>query len=888
MRSGRDVLDRAPWALPLLALVAAVVMLIVLGTIGGNLPPFVPTPVPLPTSVQPAVQALAAATPPAINYSFYDWRNTDFQNLHPEAGPIGSLHVLPWKAIHINDNQFDWRAIDDYLAAAQNMTVTLDDGTIITKPVILEIVDNESAVPSGNVPIPYPPLTPDSPYSFFQDQTPSWVRQRIRKPIDPITWVKSLDPLQIGQLDNDTGSYVAVGRPGQSACGWPYIVFAPKYDNQFWLYAYKQMVYALGARYGNDPRLSAIIFGPGIDTEYGHATKAWFDCDLKTQFYRQSGLGESKYLSTVVLPGPLNDITDWYRDAFRTKPIYLQFTSEGKTRIDMMVADNHQPPVGLKQATLVEDNLNQWQNDDGGTIQLMMRYSMTHSIAWENARTYTGPYPRGLQVQYFTLLAGLTSFPTFFDFVGGWAVGMPAVETGMFDFQRKYLGRTLTTTDEIWIAMRETDFWPPSGGQLKFAGWRGDFTYGLYRLAGIANSQARIITTTGLLQPPYSLTYPITTSLYSLIARRTDMASGNPYMSFNADQRWQYWGRTPVTVASDGVWYDVTLKYVDKGNDPIAVEYMDVNGAMRARTIRKRDSGQWVTTTITLRDAYLHGQMPGGADLRVSAVPDSGGLDEIIHMVMIKAHAGTSPTPTPGSVPPTRTPVPPYEQRVIAGGPSYIDSKGMTWAPDQPYAKGSWGYVGGNTYTAPLDVKGIDDPGLYRTERWWPDRGSYRFDVPNGPYQVDLYFIETLRNGKGARFFDVLLQGIPVVQNLDIFSVVGFYQPLDLHYRTVVTDGQLRIDFITLKESAKVNAMRVTYVSPHLERTPAPTPIMTRPVPTATPQATPTATPTALPRSTPQPGSTPTLTVEQAISQLEERYRAIDEAVRQILLLLPQ
>jgi hypothetical protein len=883
-RSG-EIANRLPWLPALLAMLAAAVILVVLITIGAQLARPAPTPAPHPSATPAtAPQPLVFATPEPINYAFYDWRNSDFQTLYPDAGPLGSLYVLPWKAIHINDNQFDWRNIDDYLAAAQKITVTLDNGMVITKPVILEIVDNESAVPNKDVDAPYPPLTPDSPYFFFQDYSPPWVRDRMRQSIEPITYVKSLDPLQIGQLTTDLGSYMAFGRPGKSACGWPFVVFAPKYDHPYWLAAYKQMVYALGARYNNDPRVAAIVFGPGIDTEYGQASKPFFDCDLKSLLYEQSGMSESEYLATVVKEGPLNDIADWYRDAFPSKPIYLQFTGAGKIMIDTLDATGHVPPIGLKQATLVEDNTNQWQSDGNGTLQLMMRYSVTHPIAWENARGYTGGPPRNMQVRYFTLLGGLMSFPSFMDFVGGWPVDKDTYSTGMFEFQRKYLGRTVTTTDEIWIALRDTDWKQPSGGAIKYSGWRGDFTYGLYRPEGIGGNATIALTTTALTANPFKLTYPITTHLYSMVFRRTDMVSGNAYMSFAADHRWQYWGRKPLSVASDGVWYDITLKYVDLGTDQLAIEYMDANNVLRSRTIRKRNTGQWVTTTLTLNDAYLNGQLPGGADLRLNALADGGGLDEIVHMVMIKAHAGAAATPTPAQARPTRTPLPLYEQSVNAGGAAYTDRNGLTWAADQAYKAGSWGYVGGGVYTSVLDVQGTTDPTLYKTERWWADSGSYVFDVPNGTYQIDLRFAETLRDGAARRWFDITIEGATVVQNLDLFTVGGYYKAYDLRFQTTVMDGQLNIGFLARRDSAKVNALRVLYLGTRLEETPAVTP--TPALATATPLRTPTATGTPTRTATPTP--TPTLTVEQSVSQLEQRLRALEEAVQEILKLLPQ
>jgi hypothetical protein len=904
VRRGRRLLDRAPWLAPLCALLVATVLLIGVGIVGPRLAPRIsapPTPAPTATAVESTAYPSGYPTPAPINYGFYDWSNVDYQKLYPGAGPVGSLAVFAWRRIHINDGQFDWQPIESYLEAAQAMTVTLDDGTVIPKPVIVEILDSESAIPSRELSdAPYPPLTQDSPYFFFDDFTPPWIRDRLRKPIQPITYVTALNPRQVSKLDNDLGSYLAINRPTDSFCTFPAVAIAPEYGSEIWQKYYKQMVYALGQRYDQDPRVTAIVFGPGIDGEFGQATKPQWGCDFKNMLYQQSGMPERDYLATVVKAGTFNDIADWYRAAFPHKPVFLQFTDAGKSTIDTLDAENLWPPIGLKQATLTQDNNNQWQTDNAGTIQLMTRYSTTHPIAWENAYAYTGGYPRNMQVRYFTLLAGLTSFPAFMDFIGGWPIEAETVATGMFDFQRRYLGRTITTTDEVWVAMRDTDYWPPIGGAIQFGGWHGDFSYGLYRPDGIAGNATVVITSSGLTGAPYKLTYPITTSLFSLIARRTDAASGNSYMSFTADQRWPYKARVPYAVSPSGAWYDVTLKYVDQGSDPLAVEYKDYAGVTRTRTIRKRDTGQWVTTTLTLQDAHLNGGLPGGADLRINAVPGSGGNDEIVHMVMIKGHLGGQPTATPAPVRATRTPAPLYEQRLIAGGNAYVDHSGYLWNGDQPYAAGSWGYVAGNVYTATLDVTNVPDPTLYKTERWWQDRGGYRFDVPNGAYQVELYFAEGLRSGQQQRLFDVQIEGVTVLQNFDLFATGGFNKGFVQSFQTTVSDGQLTVDFTTRRDSAKVNAIHVLYVvprdTPTVTATPGPataTPVPATVTPTVTP-GTPGTTPTVrsltpTPAATPSdivtgtPTATPTLTIEQQLMQAEDRYQHLLDIVNQIM-----
>lgn len=852
-------------AATVLAVLISVAALVI---IAGSLAPVPYAATPVPARGLPP---LVAVSPPAINYVYYDWVNTDFQSEMPKAGPLGSLNVVPWQSIHVNDSQFDWTAIDSYLDAAQRMTVTLDSGVVIPKPVIIQIADNESVVPNPEVGAPYPPLSADSPAFVYADYTPHWLRDRLRAPIAPITFVTSLDPYRVGQISNDQGSYLAVGQPGVALCTAPVVAVAPKYNHPAWLAAYKQMVYALGKRYDGDSRISAVIFGSGIDGEYGQATKPFGQCELKSLLYQQSGMSEGAYLATSVRSGPLNDIADWYRDAFPSKSLFLQFTGAGKQMIDQVDAQRYVPVLGLKQATLALDGNNQWQSDGNGTIQVMQRFSTTHPSAWENAYPYVGAGAQGLQARYFTLLAGLTSFPSFMDFIGGWVVDPETIATGMFAFQRRYLGRSVTESDEIWVAMRDTSYWPPVGGDLKFAGWPDDFSYGLYRPDDIAGSKARLITSTALLAAPYNLPAATAGHIFALQDRRTDIAAGETYISLAADHRWPYWGKVPAAAAAGGVWYDVTLKYVDLGTDTLSVEYTDYGGITRSSAIHKSNTRQWVTTTVMLPDAYLNGQFPGGTDLRISADADRGG-DEIVHMIMIRGHTGAAPTPTPVLARATPTPVPAYERRLNAGGATYEDADGHVWSADQAYSAGGWGFVGGNTFTSGSDIRGTPDQALYQSERWWPERGSYRFDAPNGLYDVELRFAETLRLGKGQRLFDVAVQGQPVLQGYDIFAVAGADTPVDMHVQAVVSDGKLVIDFVSRRDSAKVNAVHVTALG-------------------AAPAATPAAA-TATPVSTPEVGAsrTPTATVtptdEETIGRLEERYRVLDAVVRQLLELL--
>ena len=66
----------------------------------------------------------------------------------------------------------------------------------------------------------------------------------------------------------------------------------------------------------------------------------------------------------------------------------------------------------------------------------------------------------------------------------------------------------------------------------------------------------------------------------------------------------------------------------------------------------------------------------------------------------------------------------------------------MVWIPEQEYAQGSWGYIGGKPYRAKtkfgslpsseLNIKGSQDDPIYQTQR--VGINGFKLDVPNGKY----------------------------------------------------------------------------------------------------------------------------------------------------------
>jgi len=141
----------------------------------------------------------------------------------------------------------------------------------------------------------------------------------------------------------------------------------------------------------------------------------------------------------------------------------------------------------------------------------------------------------------------------------------------------------------------------------------------------------------------------------------------------------------------------------------------------------------------------------------------------------------------------TKTPF--TEINISLGDKRYFtdDKMQQVWIPEKPYAKGSWGYVGGRVfmlkdskrqpYGSDKNIFQTEYDPIYETQRVGIE--SFKLDVPEGKYELTLLFAElisnairdaniyNLDNGKSVeaqqfaeRTFDVLVNGQVVLKNL--------------------------------------------------------------------------------------------------------------------------
>jgi hypothetical protein len=152
--------------------------------------------------------------------------------------------------------------------------------------------------------------------------------------------------------------------------------------------------------------------------------------------------------------------------------------------------------------------------------------------------------------------------------------------------------------------------------------------------------------------------------------------------------------------------------------------------------------------------------------------------------------------------------------RINAGGQNHTDVGGNLFVADKEITQGDFGHFGGDPATVATPVSGTTDDALYQSLRGAASF-SYVFDaIPNGDYDVTLHFNEPFASGPGQRVFDVAMEDVVVIDDLDVFASAGGNSAA--HSRTVratVADGRLNIRFTAVAgQRAMVSAISVVSV----------------------------------------------------------------------------
>ena len=153
----------------------------------------------------------------------------------------------------------------------------------------------------------------------------------------------------------------------------------------------------------------------------------------------------------------------------------------------------------------------------------------------------------------------------------------------------------------------------------------------------------------------------------------------------------------------------------------------------------------------------------------------------------------------------------------------------FTWLADKEYTSGSWGYIGGDVYRT-SDVKvgtqtqiknTVDNP-LFQTLR--TDIRGYRFDVPNGVYELELLFADVFAaSAKVAHnlgdeavvkdrenVFDVYLNGEPLIERLNVASEYGHFDAVKKKFEIIVSDNKgISLTFKAVDGKTFLNGIKI-------------------------------------------------------------------------------
>ncbi|MEN3323116.1 malectin domain-containing carbohydrate-binding protein [Mariniflexile soesokkakense] len=164
-----------------------------------------------------------------------------------------------------------------------------------------------------------------------------------------------------------------------------------------------------------------------------------------------------------------------------------------------------------------------------------------------------------------------------------------------------------------------------------------------------------------------------------------------------------------------------------------------------------------------------------------------------------------------------------YVYRVNSGGDDYKDTFGNFWLADiHKTDENTWGskswtdsfenlpafYASQRSTKDP--IAGTKDWSLFQNFRYGTDKLSYEFPVPDGEYQVELYFTEPWYGTGGGmdcknwRVFDVAINGKVVLKDLDIWREVGHDTALKKVVDAKSENGKIVISFPNVTSSQAV------------------------------------------------------------------------------------
>lgn len=156
------------------------------------------------------------------------------------------------------------------------------------------------------------------------------------------------------------------------------------------------------------------------------------------------------------------------------------------------------------------------------------------------------------------------------------------------------------------------------------------------------------------------------------------------------------------------------------------------------------------------------------------------------------------------------------------------DESGLTWVCDKQYTPGSWGYVGGEIYHTndysigtQTQIKNTTENPLYQTLRTGLE--GYRFDVPEGEYEIELLFADVFNSGtkiiynindnkqglESGNIFDIYINDKPVDYDVSIGHQFGYFSSVKKRFIVDVSKDGIYVKFYPKQGKAFLNGIKL-------------------------------------------------------------------------------
>jgi hypothetical protein len=348
----------------------------------------------------------------------------------------------------------------------------------------------------------------------------------------------------------------------------------PKYWSESYLNEWGRFIGEAGKRYDDDPRIAFVEIGVGIFGETKPSDTYHRDC------LKEAGLTSELWVKTV------ERIIDDHKRAFPHTTLILQyapfFDSPAERRLLTDYAASQ--GIGIKHNGLRPDadavNIDNpnYSLFGAGQYDPMYKWWQDVAIGWES---YEAIYMTGLTNTTWGVYNGLDKHADYFVFARDLVIQQE--RWPILSFAQQHLGKTVENSPSAWVALRETEYdWYPQRGNYEFFMVQNDAVPG------------------GRTEPLWNVShYP-----EGRYTRRTDSASGNPYMYFDIDDDYLHDTREKIRL---------NITYFDSGNDKFDVRYDAWSDLQKlAGVVSKTNTGRWLKVSWELADARFGNRQPGG------------------------------------------------------------------------------------------------------------------------------------------------------------------------------------------------------------------------------------------------------------------------------------